>query len=286
MKNSDCTVLVCSCDKYADLLGPFSDLWRKFWPDCPFPTALVTETAPASPLCFDRVIACGPGGNWCSRLVAALREIDTPYILMLCDDYYLSRPVDTALMLKRLSQTRDFDAFNLRMIPNPTPRRSNSTPFGNGTDLIQYKPDTAYCIATQSGFWKREFLAGLADGKSSIWEFERYGSFDPMVAARPLLVTPTKEFPFVDAVHKGHWEKFGLAVCHENGIDLSGITRTLPPFKARVVEGIKALAFRIVPTNLLVRLQNRFALGAKEATPAGGTKRSACERREGNRAAN
>lgn len=264
MKNTDCTVLVCSCDKYADLLRPFSDLWRKFWPDCPFDITLVTETAPSTPLCFDRVIACGPGGNWCSRLVVALGQTKTPYVLMLCDDYYLAKPVDTSLMLKRLSQIKSFDAANLRMIPNPTPKANNSTPFGHDTDLSRYKTNTAYCIATQSGFWNREFLLALADGKSSIWEFERYGSFDPLTAGKRLLVSPKKEFPFVDAVHKGHWEKFGLAVCRENNIDLTGITRTLPPFKIRLKEGVKGLIFRIVPTTLLVRVQNRFALGAKE----------------------
>ena len=277
MKNTDCTVLVCSCDKYADLLTPFVQLWRKFWPDCPFELVLVTETDPGVPG-FDRVIACGGVGNWCLRLVAALKQIATPYVLMLCDDYYLAKPVDTALMLKRLSQIKEFDAFNLRMIPNPKPKGNNSDPFGNGTDLMRYRPNTAYCIATQSGFWNREFLAALADGKASIWEFERYGSFDPKIEAKPLLVTPTKEFPFVDAVHKSHWEKFGLAVCRENGVDLSGIRRTLPPFKARVVEGLKAIIFRIVPTTLLVKFQNRFSLGAKEAPPLSATPAGAAAR--------
>ena len=42
----DCTVVVAGCDKYADLLAPFSALWRKFWPDCPFETVLLTETVP------------------------------------------------------------------------------------------------------------------------------------------------------------------------------------------------------------------------------------------------
>ena len=45
-KSESCTVLVASCDKYADLLGPFSALWRKFWPDCPFEVVLVTESEP------------------------------------------------------------------------------------------------------------------------------------------------------------------------------------------------------------------------------------------------
>ena len=263
--NADCTVLVCSCDKYADLLAPFSVLWRKYWPDCPFETVLVTETEPKGNMCFGRVVACGKGGNWCGRLVEALETISTPYVLMLCDDYYLSAPVDTAGVLLRLEQAKVHNAANLRMIPNPTPCARNSSPAEGG--LFEYRKNTAYCIATQAGIWNREFLRGLACGKSSIWEFERYGSFQVGDEPRPLLVTPTKEFPFLDAVHKGHWEKFGVKCLADNGIDYDFSKRGLPPLKVRLVEGLKALVFAVVPNNWIVRVQNAFGLGAKERKP-------------------
>ncbi len=258
-----CTVLVCSCDKYADLLPPFAELWGRFWPDCPFETVLVTETDPHV-AGFTKVIACGGGTNWAGRLVKALDAVTTPYVMMLCDDYYLEKPVDTALMLRRLAEIERFDAFNLRLIPNPKPTPSNSRPFGHDTDLLRYKPLSAYSIATQTGFWNREFLRALAVGKASIWEFERFGSFDRQTEEKPLLVTPTKEFPFLDAVHKGYWEPWGLRVCRENGIDLSGVARTAPPFKVRMVEGLKGLVFAVFPWNWIVRVQNAFGLGAKE----------------------
>lgn len=256
--NSDCTVVVASCDKYADLLVPFSVLWKRYWPDCPFETVLVTETKPVGDLCFGRVVACGPGGNWCSRLVEALGQITTPYVIMLCDDYYLDRPVDTALVLKRLDQAKRFDAVNLRMIPNPV------TKIPYREDLREYRKNTAYCIATQAGIWNREFLKKLATGKASIWEFERYGSFDLAGETRPILGTPTKEFPFVDAVHKGRWEKFGVKVLKDNGIDFDFSKRGLPPFKTRLVEGFKAIVFAVIPNTWIVRVQNALGVGAKE----------------------
>lgn len=261
--NTLCTVIVCSCDKYADLLGPFSELWRKFWPDCPFETCLVTETAPEGSFVFDRIISCGTKTNWCERLVEALGQITTPYILMLCDDYYLFEKVETKLVLGRLNQIHKYNASNLRMIPNPRLTRTNSLEFSEDQSLRRYRNHTAYSIATQAGFWNREFLLNLARGKGSIWEFERYGSFDPISSDKTLLVTVKKEFPFLDAVHKGHWEQFGLNCCLANKVDLSHVHRTLPPLKTRLIEGTKAILFRILPTDLLVRIQNRFALGAK-----------------------
>ena len=258
MQSSECTVVVASCDKYADLLEPFSVLWKKFWPDCPFETVLVTETAPSATLCFDRVVACGKGGNWCSRLVTALERISTPRVIMLCDDYLLNGSVDTALVLKRLEQAMRFKAVNLRLIPCPKPTQTASE------GLLEYRKNTAYCIATQAGIWDREFLKTLATGKSSIWEFERYGSFGLENEVRPILCTPTKEFPFVDAVHKGCWEKFGLKVLRDNGLAADLSKRGLPSFKTRFIEGFKALVFALVPNTWIVRLQNALAVGAKE----------------------
>lgn len=268
MKNL-CTVVVCSCDAYSDLIGHFGTLFGKYWPDCPFDTVLVTESEIEKPSCFSRVVACGKGGNWCERLVSALDEISTPYVLMLCDDYFLSSPVDTEKVLGRLEQLRSLNGVNLRMIPNPKPTGSNASEVaGVEPKLFRYKPDTAYCIATQAGFWNRDFLRDLAKGKSSIWEFERYGSFSVGSEERPILVTPEKEFPFVDAVHKGYWEKFGLAVCDENGLSVDLKRRGLPPLSVRIKEAAKALVFAVIPNTLIVRIQNALSLGAKEKKPA------------------
>ena len=266
MKNADCTIIVCSCDKYADLLSPFGILWTRYWADCPFETVLVTETEPANLQGFDRVIACGAGGNWSSRLVAALKAITSKYVLMLCDDYYLAQQVDTAQILKRLGDMKRYNALNLRMIPNPV----GGTLYRD-SDLLEYKKNTAYCIATQAGFWDREFLLSLAERTNSIWDLERKGSFMVGGETRPLLHTATKEFPFVDAVHKGYWEPFGKALVEREGIAYDFAKRNLPPFKVRVREWLKGVVFNAVPTTLLVKVQNALNQGWKEQprTPTG-----------------
>jgi hypothetical protein len=261
----DCSVIVASCDAYGDVLGHFAALKLKFWPDCPFETVLVTETAPPAPsAAFDRIVACGGGSNWAQRLVAALDIVETPYVLMLCDDYLLEAPVDTPQVLHRVAQARELDAANLRLIPNP--RRG--APRDDG--LMEYPKNTAYCISTLAGIWNREFLQGLARGAASIWEFERYGSFVVGGERRALLATRTKEFPFVDAVHKGHWEEAGVRVCRENGLEVDLARRGLPPASVRVVEALKAFVFAVVPNTLIVRVQNALGAGARERGAGGG----------------
>jgi len=261
-KNGECTVLVCSCDNYADVLAPFAVLWRKFWPDCPFRMALVTETMPEDRMCFDQIVACGAGDTWCSMLVRALERISTPYVMLLCNDYYLTGRVDTGNVLKRLDDMKRLGANSLRLIPNPAPGKAHAVKVEGESGLYRYNAMSAYCVATQAGFWRREYLLALARPLKSAWEFERFGSFDPLTAERPVLVTAEKEFPFVDAVHKGYWETFGLEACRAAGIDTSAFKRTLPPFTARVREAVKAFLFAVLPVDAIVRFQNRFGLGA------------------------
>lgn len=263
--NRDCTVLVASCDAYVDVLVPFAALKRKFWPDCPFETVLVTEHRPtlegeqtATRPALDRVIACGDGTNWATRLVQALDQIVTPYVLMLCDDYFLEAPVATDRLLSRLEQLKSLNAVNLRLVPNP------KHGVGRSDGLMEYPKNTAYCISTLAGLWDRAFLQQLARPVSSIWEFERYGSFSVGAEERPILATCVREFPFVDAVHKGCWERFGVAVCQANGISVDFSKRGLPSVSKRVTEALKALVFAVVPNTLIVRVQNALGLGARE----------------------
>ena len=254
------SVLVASCDAYSDLLTPFSELWRRFWPDCPYELVLATETQPvnASQLAFDRVVACGEMKSWGDRLVKAIDSIRTPAILMLCDDYLLNGDVDSAGVAKRLEHFFAHRALNLRLIPNPAPSRTFRLEEGLG----EYDKDTAYCLSTLTGIWDAAFLRSMAAGRNSIWEFERLGSFACGHERRPLLCTLVKEFPFVDAVHKGKWERFGADLCQRNGIAVDFARRGMPSPWRKAIEWGKGRILAVNPT-AVVKRQNRLGIGKK-----------------------
>ena len=72
----------------------------------------------------------------------------------------------------------------------------------------------------------------------------------------------------LEAWKKGVGEKFGVMCIADNGIAYDFSKRGLPPFKVRIVEGLKALVFAVVPNNWIVRVQDAFGLGAKEMLKA------------------
>lgn len=243
--NADCTVLVTSCDAYRDVEGPFLTLFRRYWPDCPFELVVSGETGAEKG--FDRAVLSGRGKTWSQMLVEALDAVATPYVLMLMNDYFLSSPVDTPRLLGLLDEAKFRDALNYRLCPDP-PRAVKNT---------------AYSVSCKAGFWNRLFLRELAAKTRSAWEFERYGSYmfdesDP----RPLLVTERLEFPFLDVVHKGYWEPFGLKLLEREGISPNLSARGAAPAAVRIKEAVKNALFRLSP-EFVTRVQNVFNLGKK-----------------------
>ena len=249
--------MVTSCDAYRDVEAPFLKLFRKYWPDCPFELVLVTETSPSgesasSPLAseaqrFDRTIFTGKGKTWSQMLVEALDQIETPYVIMLMNDYFLESSVDTENIIRRLAEAKEKGALNYRLCPDP-PRAVKNT---------------AYSVSCKAGIWNRQFLRALAVRTKSAWEFERYGSFMfDESDQRPLLVTETLEFPFLDVIHKGYWEPWGVALLKREGIAYDFSVRGLPPLSVRIKEKVKNVIFRLNP-DLVTRVQNLFNVGKK-----------------------
>jgi len=253
MHSPHCTIVITSCDRYADTWRPFATLFKHHWPGCPYETVLVTESpVPQTPGGFSRVVAAGKLG-WGDRLALALSEIQTPRALLLCDDYFLCAPVDAAVFERMLGLAEKHNAGNLRLIPNP----AHTALFSKEEGLGVYKPSTAYCIATQAGIWDTRFLQRIAKGYASIWEFERNGSFREDLDM-PLLGTVEKVFPFTDAVHKGRWEEAALRLCREHQIPLDLRLRKKFSFRDRARVSVQSFVFNLNP-NLVVRIQNALA---------------------------
>jgi hypothetical protein len=247
------TIIVTSCDKYADLWKPFATLFRKYWPDCPYGLKLVTESpAREGDFVFDEVIPCGRIG-WGDRLALALEQVKTPYVLMLCDDYLLCDRVENKKMEHFIDLAEKHKAGNLRLIQNP----KHSGLFSDEERLGYYQPKTPYCIATQAGLWNTEFLKRLAKGYASIWEFERLGSLRDDLN-QPIIGTHSMEFPFEDAVHKGKWEYAGVRLCERNGITPDFSRRKILMHWDYVREHLKGAILELSPMFIL-KIQNALA---------------------------
>ena len=82
----DMCILVVSCDKYADCWTPFSDCMRKFWPDCPYPVYLCTESGEPESGTVYRKVFHEQTQIWTARVRKACEEIKESHILIVLED--------------------------------------------------------------------------------------------------------------------------------------------------------------------------------------------------------
>lgn len=167
------SILILSCDAYADLWRPCVTLWRVHWPECPWPLVIGAEEAT-----FDdptvRVVRAPKGAAWSDCVAAHLRQIDTSWVLLVLEDFLLRDRVSAGRLqrLLRVAQAADFVC--LRLVKRPGPRPEDR--WGSSGELGVLQPGAPYRVSTQAAFWRREALARLLVPGESAWAFEANAS--------------------------------------------------------------------------------------------------------------
>lgn len=167
-----CSVLVMSCDAYDDLWPPFFTLLRRHWPDIPFPVYLGVESKTAPIGSVTTLHSPRDGRDWTGRLKDYLDQLETPYVLLLLEDFFFRRPVRTAEVLGALRFAMDHAACQVRLVPRPPPTRRLPAESTIGVSA----PGSRYRLSTQGAIWDRAALAGQLVGGETIWQFEHRGN--------------------------------------------------------------------------------------------------------------
>ncbi len=242
---SDCTVVVCSCDAYADVWDPFFTLLKKYWPDNPFPIVLNTETKSYSYDGLDiqtfKLYEKEEKVAWSKRLMDHLRKIETKYVLILMEDFFLKDPVDTNLILQTMvwmNRDPEISCFDFYMTTH-SKVKCEYPGFMRRPRISQYKFNTEACI------WNREHLLSYLREEEDPWVFEFVGNIRSFWTSRKFYVTADGVRPNFNyntaAVSRGKWNLDAVdQVFKDNGIIIDYSKRgylSKEEAKGRTVEG-------------------------------------------------
>ncbi len=169
-KKNDCTILVLSCDKYSDLWEPFFGQFWKYWPDCPYPVVLGSNTIDYKDPRVKTILS-GPDRDWSTSLRIILEKISTPYIFLWLDDIF---PIEK-IHSKNFSDALEFLSLNRgkHMHTQPSPKPDALT---QDTRFGIYEPGAPY-RATAMGFWDISYLHDFLLPGENPWNFEIMGSY-------------------------------------------------------------------------------------------------------------
>lgn len=166
------TVLVNSCDSYEDLWIPFFTLYRKYWDDKSVRLLLNTESKDFS---LDGLqiecIHCDDS-RYGARMLNALSQIETEYVLILLDDFFLRSSVDLNRIFQItqwMDNDRDIVYFNSDCTKVCADWEKNKYP-----GFKRVPPGSEYTLNLQAAVWRKTELMRYWEKNISPWEWEAF----------------------------------------------------------------------------------------------------------------
>lgn len=222
------TLLVNSSDGFEDCWRPFFRLLEVHWPDLELPILLNTETKTCDTIgrgIKSSRVASGEDRrlSWSECLIRAIDQIETPLLLYMQEDYFLSRPVRVDVL----------DRIVRMMIEHPQIAHVGLTKHGSRgpflphplPGLSEIRRNARYRISTQAGLWRPKALRSYLDPTENGWMFEIFGT--RRAAKRDdLFLTVDLETtePVFDYTHtgiiKGKWHKAIPGLFMQHGIEM------------------------------------------------------------------
>lgn len=207
------TIYVSSPDSYADVFDVFLKGFRKYWNDCPYDFIFTTNT-----YSYDGITCiCNhqPGDSWVERTIAALPQIKSKYILLMCDDIIINKKVNNHDIERILDYMDNHEIRFCRMSPIRKGERIPELPILNAVNKRQ-----PYAINLQIGIFRKDlFVELLGDGTENAWEIENWINKDAACAKDELfmdVVTVNQAvIPFVHGVMKGLWIRSAIRFIQE-----------------------------------------------------------------------
>lgn len=223
MKSEQLSIIIYSCWKNREMWEIFSVLFRKYWKDCPYQIILVTDKIHHTDekYVFTKIIE--KDDTWALMIKEAIKQAETPYVMLWMDDYLLCDYINNSDIEKQLERAINLHAGNMRLVESP---KCNGK-YNNNDRIGYYKIGEAYSLSTQVGIWDANFLSKIIKDEWSAWEFERIASLQKDCPEQPILVSLDYTFPYEEGVRKGKWMVAGAKLCQRNGIKIDTSVRPI-----------------------------------------------------------
>lgn len=208
-------IVVCSCDKDEDLFYPFYHCMEKYYPNHP---KIIYSTETIKNPYYETINKNYPLEKWTKRIRETLKEIPDKEILLMIDDIFIRRPVDT----KRIDYARanlkgNIACFNFEKVFNQEDKES-------GLDGFKIrKKGSDYELSIMCGLWNKEKLIHVLEKDSDPWSVEYNQDtkgYDYLINSEDYIIDwGYKTFKPVGVV-KGKWAREIVDFFKKEGIEI------------------------------------------------------------------
>jgi hypothetical protein len=166
---SKLSILISTCDKFSDLWEAHIDLYLKNWHGGFCKTYLVTDKATTRHFEDVKIIVADNGLDFPMRIKYALDFIETPYVLLTLDDYFLFKNVynEKIKYLVDCCETQSIDYLLLY-----DRRMTKEKHYKSIETITPIDLNKKYALTLYPAIWSVEFLRKTVPGNLSPWHYE------------------------------------------------------------------------------------------------------------------
>lgn len=262
MDKSKVAVFVCSPNSYSDVLQIFIECMKKNWPNCPYDFILATNDQSYPNIKVINNYKKSDG--WTDRALPVLKSINYEYVILLCDDAFISKPINNSEIdsILNVMEQKGFRYCRLKHYRHGKNVKELS--------LLSYlNMQSAYGLNLYKGIFRRDYLIEIiGDGTKTCWQLEMDWNSQSSKAPNEFytdLASCTKEvIPTIHGLEKGKWFPSAIRKLKKGGMQIQG-NREVMSFQSEMIYQIKTeLGNAISPRNrkklkrILQRIGVRF----------------------------
>jgi hypothetical protein len=202
-KNNRMSIFVSSPNSYSDIFKIFYECYKKYWSDCIYEFILSTNNQSYKDITV--INNYKDNDNWTDRTVNVIKNINTKYIMLFCDDIFIIDKVDN-LKIEKILDYMDNNNINFcRLEPVKKGTRIKEVSW-----LSRVSKHLPSAINLQYGIFNRNYLIELlGDGTLDAWSIEKKLNKDMLDAKNQLfedvIACNSSVIEVVHGISKGKW---------------------------------------------------------------------------------
>lgn len=157
-------ILVASCDNHADTFEAFHHCMEKYWPDHP---KVVYSTESVENPYYTTVCKNYPLSRWSKRIRETLETMRDKQVLLMVDDCFIRRPVDTDRIAEAQKVLKDNVAY-----VNFEKKYDQLNDELQGTTFFKRRHGAPWEVSIQCGLWDRKKLIHVLEEDMDPWQIE------------------------------------------------------------------------------------------------------------------
>lgn len=215
----DVSILIIGFDGYKDVWNHCISLLNRYWKERPKTYLATSELTPD--YTNVEIIPAGRGAEWSRKVQVALKEIDTSYVILLLEDFFISDYINNDLIKDALELVEEDDIkFYQLLVQLLKQSWEKGMPYKGNKHIHIVPRDKKYGINLQAAIWKTDFLrerVGTENYNAWLFEMNQLKTENYNVAKVEYLIDDRNILNITHAVVQGkylrgavkHMEKLG-----------------------------------------------------------------------------